>query len=219
MKNNQVENQVDLFFENKDSENVVCNIYKEQFDLINELPIEERLKVLYIAVSNAFYNFKENQVENQVENTYISISISIYNSLSNYSKVLINLLLKTINCKIYKNWGGKRKGSGRKKEPITNNDEIQFYGEHLNVALVKGDYEKLLSVTQSKELLNEVVNDLGKAIRTGKEQPYKIDLPYAHYERLRAFIKYRKTHNERTDCNKTASQRKADKLKELFGRT
>lgn len=231
MENNQVENQVDFqddlilddnFAENE--ENIVCNIYKEQFDLINELPEQERLKVLYIAVSKAFHNEdkknKKNQLENQVENTYISSSISIYNSLSNYSKTLIKLLFKTINCKNYKNWGGKRKGSGRKKEPVTVNDDIKCYGEHLNVTLVKGDYEKLLAITQSKELLNEVINDLGTAIREGKEKPYNADLPYAHYERIRKYINYRKTHtNNVTQIGyKSATQRKADKLKELFGR-
>ena len=133
MKNqddNQLENQVDFFnesisssFDESEDENIVCNIYKEQFDLINELPMEERLKVLYIAVSKAFYetekNQDDNQLENQDENTYISISISIYNSISNYSKKLLKLLFKTINCKNYKNWGGKRNNSGRKKQEKT----------------------------------------------------------------------------------------------------
>lgn len=72
--------------------------------------------------------------------------------------------------------------------------EIECYGSNLNVVLVKGDYEKLLAVTQSKELLNEVIEDLGTAIRIGKENEYKSNLPYAHYERLRAFIKYRREH-------------------------
>ena len=96
--------------------------------------------------------------------------------------------------------------------------EIDCYGEHLNVALVKGDYEKLLSVTQSKELLNEVINDLGKAIRTGKEQPYRDDLPYAHYERLRAYIQYRKTHPNIKQGG-TAKDRTTAAILASFGRS
>ena len=72
--------------------------------------------------------------------------------------------------------------------------EINCYGEHLNVFLTEEDYNNLLAVTQSRELLEEVIDDLGVAIRTGKEQPYKVDIPHAHYERLRAFINYRKKH-------------------------
>lgn len=141
---NQVENQVDLNLKNfitNNSENIVCNIFKEQFDMINQLPETERLKVLYLAVFNAFYkeeeSNKKNQVENQVDYTYISISNSIYNSLSNYSRVLLKLLDKTLICKNYKNWGGKRKNSGRKKEvtpikdkktdPFVNNSVIECF--------------------------------------------------------------------------------------------
>lgn len=92
--------------------------------------------------------------------------------------------------------------------------EIECYGEHKNVILVKGDYNKLLAVTQSREMLNEVIEDLGTAIRTGKEQPYKDDLPYAHYERLRAFIKYRKEHP--TQTGGTALDRKYAAIKACF---
>ena len=121
---NQIENQIDFNFEksliSENEENMVCNIYKEQFDLINELPIEDRCKVLYIAISKAFYDCekksKRNQFENQIENTYIYNSISISNSISIYSKKLLSLLFKTILCKNYsKNRGGKREGAGRKK--------------------------------------------------------------------------------------------------------
>lgn len=97
--------------------------------------------------------------------------------------------------------------------------EIECYGENKNVVLVKGDYNKLLAVTQSKELLDEVIDDLGKAIRTGKENGYKPDLPYAHYERLRAYIKYRKTHPDSVKDTgyKTAAQRKKEAIDRLFG--
>lgn len=94
--------------------------------------------------------------------------------------------------------------------------EIECFGENLNVVLVKGDYQKLLAVTQSKELLNEVINDLGTAIRTGKEQPYKDDLPYAHYERLRAFIKFRKEHPNVNKHVGSALDRKYAAIKACF---
>ena len=67
-------------------------------------------------------NQDDNQVENQLENTYISISKSI--SLSKLSITVLNLLNKTMDCKIYsKNWGGKRIGSG--KPPKDNKPKIK----------------------------------------------------------------------------------------------
>lgn len=141
---NQIENQIDLIFEksliSNNEENLVCNIFKEQFDLINELPIEDRCKVLYIAISKAFYDIEmknqKNQFENQIENTYISISISLSKSISNYSKKLLNLLFRTIICKNYsKNRGGKREGAGRKKaetfEPPKKEDILQYANQQL----------------------------------------------------------------------------------------
>lgn len=146
---NQIENQIDLIFEksliSENQENLVCNIYKEQFDLINELPIEDRCKVLYIAISKAFYDCErksnKNQIENQIENTYIYNSISISNSISNYSKKLLSLLFKTISCKNYsKNRGGKREGAGRKKiatfTPPTKEEILDYakqLGKHIDI--------------------------------------------------------------------------------------
>lgn len=43
--------------------NIACRIFKEQMDLINELPESERGIVLYTAVQSAF-----NQIENQIDN-------------------------------------------------------------------------------------------------------------------------------------------------------
>ena len=119
--NNQDEYQV----ENQDEKNTSCNIFLEQLELLNQLPIDERGNVIYLALlkafsrnCNQFENQDDNQLENQLENTYISISKSI--SLSKLSISVLNLLNKTLNCKIYsKNWGGKRTGSGKKgSKPI-----------------------------------------------------------------------------------------------------
>lgn len=110
--NNQVENQ--------DEKNTSCNIFLEQLELLNQLPVNERGNVIYLALLKAFSrtsnqveNQDANQLENQLENIYISISKSI--SLSKLSISVLNLLNKTLGCKIYsKNWGGKRIGSGKK---------------------------------------------------------------------------------------------------------
>lgn len=211
-KNNQLENQVenqDDFslnkFDNKNNDNIVCNIYKEQFDLINELPEADRLKVLYLSVFNAFSeyekNIKKNQLENQVDYTYISNSISIYtsiyNSLSNYSKILLKLLNKTISCKIYKNWGGKRKNAGRPKGSEEIPLEYKYYGKYNNVMLSKEHYDKLLGICASKDLLNELVNSFSINIEVGKERPYIASLPNAHYERLRSYYNFRKKYPDK----------------------
>ena len=88
--------------------NLVCKIFKEQFDLIKNLPQQERKEVLYLAIEYAFNQF-ENQNENQNENAYIS------NSLSNLSISILNILNKTISVKEFSsNYGGNRKNSGRK---------------------------------------------------------------------------------------------------------
>lgn len=200
----QVDNQVDFNLNNfitNNSENIVCNIYKEQFDLINQLPEQERLKVLYLAVLNAFCkeeeNNKKNQVENQVDYTYISISTSIYNSLSNYSKVLIKLLDKTLICKNYKNWGGKRNKAGRPKKEESIPDNQQLYGEYNNVCLTGEQYSKLLGICASQKLLDSLIDDLSKNIGRGKVEPYSAKYPDAHFIQLRAYYDYRRKYPDK----------------------
>lgn len=136
MKNqneNQFENQFEKNLINQNEKNLCLRLFKEQIDLINELPEGEREKVLYIAVVNAFKTFDENykksnlnQIENQNENAYISVSVSVSVSyylnqlsisLSNISKTVLNLLKKTLEVKEFSsNLGGKRPGAGRKKQ-------------------------------------------------------------------------------------------------------
>lgn len=92
--------------------NVACRIFKEQIDLINELPKEDRANVLYSAIMSAYNQFEnqnEIQTENQIEYAYISLSIS---------KSIFNLLSKNIVFKEYNNYGGKRENSGRPKKPL-----------------------------------------------------------------------------------------------------
>ena len=94
--------------------NVACRIFKEQLDLINQLPENERAIVLYQAICHCFNqidNQNENQIENQNEYAYVSVSVSV----SELSKCVLELLKKNIVCKEFSNnYGGKREGAGRK---------------------------------------------------------------------------------------------------------
>ena len=136
---NQFENQVEKNLINQNEKNYCLRLFKEQIDLINELPEGEREKVLYIAVVNAFQSIEENnkksslnqfenQIENQNENAYISVSVSVSYylnqlsiSLHNISKSVLNLLKKTLEVKEFStNYGGKRQNSGRKKQDAIN---------------------------------------------------------------------------------------------------
>lgn len=98
--------------------NIACRLFKEQINLINQLPKEDRANVLYLSIMNAFNQFEnqnDNQIENQNEYAYISISSSISNSI-------IDLLSKNIVFKEYNNnYGGKRDGSGRKEKKKSKN--------------------------------------------------------------------------------------------------
>lgn len=98
--------------------NIACRLFKEQINLINQLPEKDRPLVLYLAINNSFNQFEnqnDNQIENQNENAYVSVSVS--ESLSDISKCVLELLSKNIVCKEFSNnYGGKRTGSGRKGE-------------------------------------------------------------------------------------------------------
>lgn len=114
------------------NKNICCRIFKEQIDLINQLPETERAVVLYEAVNYAFekinlINQNENQIdnqndshfENQNENAYISVSVSDSVSksvsVSVISKAVLELLKKNLVCKEFsQNYGGHRENSGRK---------------------------------------------------------------------------------------------------------
>lgn len=92
--------------------NIACRIFKEQIDLINQLPPNERAVVLYNVINdlfNQFDNQNDNQIENQNENAYISVSV--------LGKSIYNILYKNISCREFSsNYGGKRIGAGAKKK-------------------------------------------------------------------------------------------------------
>ena len=164
--NNQDEYQV----ENQDEKNTSCNIFLEQLELLNQLPVNERGNVIYLALLKAFSrtsnqveNQDANQLENQLENTYISISKSI--SLSKLSISVLNLLNKTLGCKIYsKNWGGKRTGSGKKGNKPTDRptnkptkEEIEEYCKIIGKKINLDDFIAYYDATDWKDDLGQPV--------------------------------------------------------------
>lgn len=91
-------------------------------------------------------------------------------------------------------------GKERKEYTTTIDDKIfenfptqKLYGdEYQNVCLDLKQYNKLLGMCVSKELLNELINSFSRKIEVGKERPYTADLPNAHYERLKSYYYQRK---------------------------
>lgn len=116
--------------------NICCRVFKEQFELIRQLPESERGYILYQALNNAFNHFEnqnDNQIEIQNENAYISVSVS------ELGKCILNLLSKNIVCKEFSsNYGGARTGAGRKSG---NRIEIQ---------------------NEKKQTFNELIGQIGK---------------------------------------------------------
>lgn len=130
--------------------NIACRIFKEQIDLIQQLPENERAEVLYKAILSTFNQF-ENQNEIQNENAYVSVSESI----SVLGKTVYKLLIKNITCREFSsNYGGKRIGAGKKKhtepepekEPpkITNNlptlENVLEYAREMNATAGCGGF-------------------------------------------------------------------------------
>ena len=99
--------------------NVACRLFKEQIELINNLPEQERPHVLYAAVMNAFNQF-DNQFENQFDNQFENASVSV--SVSDIGKSIINLLSKNIVVKEFStNYGGRRPNAGKKPQKTAKN--------------------------------------------------------------------------------------------------
>lgn len=107
--------------------NIACRIFKEQIDLINQLPEEERPKVLYASVMQAFNqieNQNENQNDNQIANQFHLYLLSV--SVSELGIIIYNILTKNLQCREFStNYGGARAGAGRKKQDPENHEKIQ----------------------------------------------------------------------------------------------
>lgn len=122
--------------------NACCRIFKEQIDLINQLPKRERAIVLYAVINNCFSQFdnqNENQFDNQNENqnecAYVSVSVYTLDSLSVLGKSVYNLLCKNITVKEFSNnYGGKRENAGAKKKNATGNNQVEIQVEKTHPA-------------------------------------------------------------------------------------
>lgn len=89
------------------------------------------------------------------------------------------------------------------------NDDQKIYGEFNNVCLSNENYQKLLGITLSEKLLNQLIEDLSSAIAEGKEEDYRADKPEAHFIRLRKYYDWRKTH-PRNEEKAVTTQNKID---------
>lgn len=117
-----------------ENKNFACRIFKEQIELILQLPENERAEVLYKSVLFGFNQIDcqfDNQNENQNESAYVSVS----DSVSILSNKIFNLLKKNITWKEFSNnYGGSRKGAGapkgntnaKKNNQIENQNDIQI---------------------------------------------------------------------------------------------
>lgn len=96
-------------------ENVACRFFVEQLALIMSLPEEEGKEVLYNVMKSSF--------NNQIENRFpVSVSVSV----SVLGKSIQDLLTKNIVWKNFSNnYGGYRKGAGRKNNPQEINQDTE----------------------------------------------------------------------------------------------
>lgn len=164
---NQIENQIDFNLNNNFDKNIACSIFLEQLNLINQLPIEERGNVLYLSLLNAFRECSKNQIDNQIDNqiekAYISISISLSKSLSILSKTVLDLMNKTLSCKVYSsNYGGKRKNAGRPKKECSGSsaptrEEIENYCKELGKRINIDDFIAYYDATDWKDDLGQPI--------------------------------------------------------------
>lgn len=74
----------------------------------------------------------------------------------------------------------------------SSNSEIEFFSNYYNVGLTENQYTQLVVDANGKEKLLEILEEFSSAIETGKENKFSYDLPNAHFERLKSWIKQRK---------------------------
>lgn len=75
---------------------------------------------------------------------------------------------------------------------LYNENDLKNYGEYLNVTLTSEQYGKLLAMCASQKMLDKMLDDFSANIEIGKEEPFKAELPNAHFERLKRYYNYRK---------------------------
>ena len=153
--------------EPRTANNICCRIFKEQINLINQLPEKERGEVLLSAINNAFFqleNQDDNQDGNQDDGHLLRYSVSVYNSLSEISKAVLDMLQKSIRCTEFNaNWGGKRSGAGRKEKKKDNQFDIfvdivisSFEPE------IKTQEQKAIWLTQNSDYLHDIFDYCNK---------------------------------------------------------
>lgn len=91
----------------------------------------------------------------------------------------------------------------QKNENLKNSN---FYGEYFNVFLTDKQYKELEVLVMSKKKLKEIIDDFSVNIETGKEAKFETNLPNAHFERVKAYFKYR-----RKNPNKFREEQESDK--------
>lgn len=85
-------------------------------------------------------------------------------------------------------------GSGVVSAEVKEEESHKFYGEYKNVGLTDNQHQKLIALTQSSKAVENIIQDFGSAIETGKENAFTYDLPNAHFERLKSYWEWRKKH-------------------------
>ena len=112
-----------------ENKNFACRIFKEQIELILQLPENERAEVLYKSVLFGFNQIDcqfDNQNENQNESAYVSVS----DSVSILSNKIFNLLKKNITWKEFSNnYGGSRKGAPKGNTNAKKNNQIDYQND------------------------------------------------------------------------------------------
>ena len=78
-------------------------------------------------------------------------------------------------------------------------DLENWHGEYSNVHLTKNQYGKLLSMTLSKELLQEIIDELSANIAAKKEKalPYDEKFPEMHFVACKKYWDYRRQNPEK----------------------
>lgn len=121
--------------------NFVINIFQEQFNLIENLPDNEKKEVLYILIQSKF---------NQDDCFEKQSRLSTSTSLSNLSLSVIDIISKTMRVReMNDNHGGSRKGAGAPKGN-NNANKIQVEEKQSNQSKINQKTIKLIDLQTNK---------------------------------------------------------------------
>lgn len=101
--------------------------------------------------------------------------------------------------------------------PEKNDEKQKLYGKYQNVLLNAEQYNRLLGICASQKLLDELVDSLSENIEQGKEQPYRVDFPNAHFIRLQKYRDYRLKNPDK--FNKKTESHVANVIDKLYQKT